>query len=1661
MAEETSFTKEFTEYMQSFAAGLTKTERKLLPSIHRDGSLNMEIDREAYNWIVSLFVAKEGRTPSEIFRKQLSGLVEVCVEPEFREECYYALDEMNQFQMTRGLFRPSMRSRRYTPFIQEGIWLLWAYARLRFYRAALPDVLIGKADLKVCKDARDASFRYSGILAAKIDLGQTEAIQAVRDVLLGENNTLMITHELIRGIVKSKNTELYQVLADFLLAARLQEGVRQAVCETMDAGRAEAFLYLLQVVEEHDLIRYSSVKRAVTTWIGIDEPKSVERVTGKMLHLMGQCLRDPVCCEEQLKTDDSIAICCALWAKGFYDADEAVRAIQRLAENGNKHQLLVASYYVGTLPSRELQHKAAKKIWFTYPGDLELSACYLSYFLGDPLGVFTDLMPYTTCGCYRYGYAPSYDKGTAPRQITAHKLHLDEKEARQSYQILKEMYPRLQEKEIDLHPCMIPSWYRVKLSASDVAVAMCLLAWVLQEEELLDEAAAQIPSIKEGRHLAARLLLHRPRSEARRNLLFTLLRNPEQNTREVAQRMLERLKLSQEEYRKVEANVRYKKSQSLSISLLKGQESKELTACIGRLLQEPSEEAHMGALELSQYMKEKHAKDFEQVLPLLRAYEHPTEKEQLLLRELVGESHEVETILNTPGYGLYNPRVRLTIPEVKVDVQKAEHLFDHGESVCIHVLERLDALIGEHREEEYRDIRGEEQILGVTLAFYPPWYGMQKEHLKQFPFLELWEDFYQQEIKDPARMMEVYLYEICLERQKDYLSQKKLYQRIYGRVPFEKMVQGQTYTEQIRLILRVLFQLHVPDALKGHWGLVSLAKLFYVMGEPKKGHLSESYIRLPIFQECSKWLSYASGDWESAFALKYHIGAEIASYVQAYVKGIWNKDMLYRAFFEDWKLENLVQAVSLARSWGEHQYEGMYDLNVFFGRDYWSAQNGFDPRKEEKEVYALACELYKELIPLILKVELRRGEQETPFSKAAIRIQAVYGISHFLEILTALGKEPLKRGYGMYGTDRQTVLCHLLKVSYPNEQETGEDLKRALKGTSITRKRLVEAAMYAPQWIKVIQECLEIPAFVSGCYYFMAHTSEWLSDQRMAIVAKYTPLTREELSGGAFDIRWFFEAYEGLGEKDFKLLYDAAKYAAVSSAHARARKYADAALGKTTYEALTKEIDTKRNKDLLMSLGLLPLPEEKEEREAELFRRYQYILAYQKESRKFGAQRRASEKQAADMAFQNLSIHAGFTDVMRLRLRMEQRLFEEEQDYFSWQEVEDVRVRVVVDETGKSSVQCEREGKVLKSVPAKYKKLEVVVACQKFNKELKEQYRRTKKLLEQAMEDRTAFEVWELWGLLKHPVLRPLVATLVYRMAKGEGTVRMGFLKETGLEDWAGKVLALTGEEEVWIAHPLDFYQEGHWQEYQRRLFEEGIRQPFKQVFRELYVKLPEEMEKEESRLFSGYQIQPRKTVATLQGRRWVADWEDGLQKVYYRENVIAVIYAEADWFSPADIEAPTLQSVAFYRRGVYGNYKIREVPELIYSEVMRDVDLAVSTAYVGGVDPECSHSTVEMRKAVLRGNLRLFGLKNVRIQGNHAWIEGELGEYTVHLGSGVIHQVGNAMIHVVAVPSQYRGKVFLPFVDEDPKTAEIVTKIWMLAEDKKIKDPGILAQIR
>jgi hypothetical protein len=189
---------------------------------------------------------------------------------------------------------------------------------------------------------------------------------------------------------------------------------------------------------------------------------------------------------------------------------------------------------------------------------------------------------------------------------------------------------------------------------------------------------------------------------------------------------------------------------------------------------------------------------------------------------------------------------------------------------------------------------------------------------------------------------------------------------------------------------------------------------------------------------------------------------------------------------------------------------------------------------------------------------------------------------------------------------------------------------------------------------------------------------------------------------------------------------------------------------------------------------------------------------------------------------------------------------------------------------------------------------------------------------------------------------------------------------------------------------------------------------------------------------------------------------DEGVRRTFHDLRLSAELWFTESFYSPAEVEGLTLEAVRFTRStGTREPVAIADVPPRIFSEVMRDLDLVVSVAHAGGVDPEASASTVEMRATLVAETCRLLDMPNVRLDPPRAVIEGSLGEYSVHLGSAVVHRRPGGALFIVPVHSQHRGRLFLPFADDDPKTAEVLSKVLLLARDKEIRDPAILDQIR
>ncbi len=1656
-------------------------------------------------------------------RRVHQGLLDAFVPRHYQESYLYIIDKLNRFPYTRGWCRRTMRTAEYGPMIAQMFMIMRAYEKFFYIGHDLDAYILKQLDpemLDYVKNYWNFDQNFSYLYAAEIDRGNQAVIEALKTVILSENQTAHLDREMILGILRSDNEELHKLICDLLLAARLQEGLRQAISETMDEGTIPAFRKLLSVIQENNLIRYSSVQRAVSTWIGIFDEKNADRINGKILELMGKCLADPAFVEVQLATDDAIAINVALWAQAFVEADDAMKSMERLIRSGTRPQKLAAGFFNHNLHEARYKQRVAKQAILEYHEDLELLALFMPAYTSElSSSIMKHMMTDPRPGQKKLPESTGFRKLWYPKKPVLQEYFKNREEALLLYDIFWKIYRELPKKGKEFKPCVFP-WYQIQIKPGTLVRQLAFMAYLLEDEEKITEMAALLSEVDGDSYDRSRLinlLLFEPKNKRQRELLIGYMGNAEADSSEKAIVLASRLNFTSEEYIMLENMLRFKRSglRSHLIALLMQQNDEQIQASLQRLLQDKKEEKRSAGLDILLRLskEESRARLYQSVRSMAELITEPTDKERILIQE-IGGNQETKTELKK-GFGLYDPDAPVQPKKLERDAKTVLSWLPITETEAIAILKKLDKLVEEYKEYEYTPINGDKELIGNRFDLMRR-EGMKKTGgvvirpqapmLDEYPLADKLRTFYENEIKS-YDILCFLAARFNMGKEEAYLNGANFYKVVFGKLPFKPMPMGLDYARQVGTILNA-YRNEFFDAKVIFEPSVQVVQILGDMVDRESIKIPYNYsvgrqtistftriASLPVFSRIFSGLSCWRSDEEFIrafhtawrFELRCKASREKAQFLQqdqlgynrnsdtitmicpywflkAYHLGVISKDVLYKALFEYYSRSVILNGLSQVVK-GEYTKPGNRWLwNAFFGYGITNRiyENELDLLSENSWCGKLMRELYKNIVPVIVDTELRRGEAETVFSEDMSGVVYIEGAEYLVRILMALGKDTLGRNayYSWYFAKqtKRDVLSRLLRACYPAAEDSKETLAAALKGTKITQNRLVEVAMYAPQWIDIIQEYIGWQGLKSGCYYFMAHMNERFDDQKKAMIAKYTPLTPEELQDGGFDRDWFMEAYEMLGEKNFSLLYQAAKYISDGMKHSRARKYADAASGKVKLADLKAEIIAKRNKDLLMSYGLVPFAEDQEK---DMLERYQFIQQFRKESRQFGAQRRASEAKASDIALVNLSVHAGFSDVTRLTLRMESCLAAEFARMMDWTPVEDVEIRLQTDSAGKTDILCRKQGKMLKSLPSRLNKQPYVLEVKDAHKKLKDQYSRTKKLMEESMESGAQFTADELSALLGNPVVRAILMPLVFL-----ADTTPGFLtehSESGLRmvTLDGKILPLTGNRSLQIAHPLHLYKLGCWHDFQKYLFDHEIRQPFKQVFRELYVKLPEELNLTASRMFAGNQIQPQKTIGCLKGRRWVADYDEGLQKIYYKENIIARIYALADWFSPAEVEAPTLEWVEFADRKTFAPLKIEDVPDLIYSEVMRDVDLAVSVAHAGGVDPETSHSTIEMRRAIVEFNLPLFGLTNVTLTESHAIIKGSRAVYNVHLGSGTVHQEGGAMINILPVHSQKRGKLFLPFVDEDPKTAEIMSKIVLLAEDKKLKDPFILDQIR
>lgn len=1597
--------------------------------------------------------------PSDIFTDENKIILDVFVEENLQDKFLHIINKLNKFQLNDGYYRRSTRINDYQPRIGEVFNIMCSFSKFAF----LPYSLIDMIKKQISDEERKYIQDYLGLenlIATILDFNDTDFENELEEIILSENNTYIVSVEVIRGIIKSDNKKMHKLLGDFLLAAKLQEGVRQAICENMDCGVSEAFIHLLDIIEENNLIRFSSVKRGVCAWIGLYEEENVHRVTPKIASFMLKSLKDENYRKELLQSKNSIEFMVGLWTIGFYNLKDISIFINKLIEDGDEERLIATSHYLKIVDLNNYSYDYSKRIVKKYPDNFKLIAAYLEFYKRQFDFSYSNFKQNKQL---IYTYSLSSNRTNYVNEFFGNK-----EEGKIQYDTLYKIFKNMK-KSKEVYGKEVFPYEKFELSKSALAYILCNIAYILNDENLINESSYMIKNIESWeRDNFVGLLLTNLENKKQRETLISLVGDRDHSTYTRAFKALNKLDLQKEDFEKIEKLYTRKTGEIRAnvTALMMKSDDENLNISIDRLLNSTKEDMRMGGLDiLLSLSKDKNRfKFYNEVKDKMLKLKNPTDKEEVIINSLLN----IKKPKLDNKYNLYNPKLNMDIEKIEDKLKKLEvdnenrdikEIFTMKDEEALQLIEKLSQLIEDNKTKSYKDLYRNEELLGNNIFYiHDENYEDDKSIIEKLPYSHLWVDFYNENIGNFEKLINLKLFATReIQRSGLYKRCSEKIEALFGKSPYIE-INTVKYRRSIVFIIDALYETYLDK------------NLLFEISKKVLGNLNEKidnkFMCLEKIKIFTRGLDYFENkkQYLESFLIRYKIDklykfktiqdefysgslTNILDFIKLYEMGLIKEEDIYKSLFEELPLKENINLFSKIVNF-------LYDSNnkIQVQEEDEKFKKYFKEYKNLDFIYPV----YGKIIDAILAVELSRGDSPTEFSKIITEIEIVLSCEKFVQILKALGNDKLARNcYYYYDIiSRKESLSYLLKVCKPLKTDNKDTLEKCLENTNIRKERLIEVAMYNTDWIDIISDYLELKDLKRGCYYFIAHMNdEYVEDKTVAIIKKYTPLEIEELRNGAFDITWFKECYESLGDENFQLLYEAAKYITDGTKHTRARYFADAVTGKLDKEEIKNKVIEKRNKDLLLSYSLIPL----ENKEKDLLERYEYINQFLKESKQFGAQRRASEKTTCEMAIRNLAINSGFNDSMRLILNMENKLIENMSMYFEDKIIDEISLKIIIDENGKSSIECIKNDKKLKSIPAKYKKNEYVIELKEIDKKLKEQYRRSKKMMEDAMENKEEFYFEEIKNLMKNPVVNPILRNLVF--IKNDEV--LGFIFENGLKNFEGKVFDLKEEENIRVSHVYDLYKNEVLHKYQKYLFEKKIKQPFKQVFRELYVKTADELNKDTSLRYAGNQIQTRKTISTLKTRDWICDYEDGLQKIYYKENIVSTIYAVADWFSPSDIEAPTLEGVTFYNRKTFEPIKISEVPDIIFSEVMRDTDLAISIAHVGGVDPQTSMSTIEMRREIFKFNLELFKLDNVKFEDKFAHIKGARGEYSIHLGSGVVHQIGGSAINVVAIQSSHRGKIFLPFIDEDPKSAEIMSKIVLFAEDKKIKDPYILDQIR
>jgi len=1236
-------------------------------------------------------------TPSEYISKKLGWLFDVAIPNHQKDVVMYFADKLQEYPYSYYYGRRPFRAK------DKGFYSSKLVNIIQEYNYVIDEPLENILNMELSEESQAYLDEYAWHgcgytgwqVAYALDHNDSKVEDAVRRILTDENGSKIMTNELVRGIIFSHRSDFHELLGKLLLAARLQEGLRQAICQNADCGTKAAFLTILKVIAENNLVRFSSVKRAVGIWLGIfrDDPRDFERVSEKSVRLIINCLENESVREECLTSEDAMKIYIALWSYAFYDIEEAINKSVYIANNGSTHQLVVLGYFVMILDLPYISNRIAKTVLNQHYNNDEVLAVWLSCFM------------------------PTLKSDLVNAERNAYPIQCSKSEIHEYYQLIKKLYSDLCGKKKLFSQYIFP-WYQAEIKKNDFAEIICILAAILGDNEKIDEACILIKECNYNqRQFYFSVLLREPKTPIQRKTVLEGLADKEKYTRKAAYDIVSKLELSCEDYCFVEEYLRFKNSdiRKYVMGILLKQSDLELTSCISRLLENSKEEVRLAGLDMLLQLKKDEkrsniADSFTSILLQRTKSDNFSSKEKGLIDSLILTKAEKIVLFSADDKYLptefdkdyielcaktfenYFPESKL--PELIREKNSVSDIFKKNKSektdtgicntyiVADNDLMALSKLIEEHKTDPFTCSDGRTKLIGNVQH----WYQFIDKDGK-LPFMELWHEWIETNgitnkrlvsmlVLNHAYTQKTHFSEACVDSIRTVFGTGFEYGK---ELPYsdiiEQILNHMLYclageeTTHLAAALTIWFMKCVPEDM-----VMICAPTERMSADFEIAHLL-AHQQLCILYG---WLKNSS-DLKNTFPLSvasaerclaafrkkqkeepkgYYIGNSFCRILnRPYVCTMYNLDWrlvgvkeyliaAYRGIISEAQLfeflldsDNISESMEVVTAVASNYYEKGRQI---YSRD--SYKCFYNTRKvkefigkndelsaEDIKLIEYVFHIYETIIPVVLACELNRGDSPTIYSKGIYSIVRIYGVKYFSKILSAMGDDTFERTkyYSSWtvASDRRDSLSYLLSVCIPADEDSADTLRAALLDKKITTKRMIEAALFSPEWIPIIGKYLEIESFELVCYYFIAHMKEEFDDKRKAMIARFSHLSADELHLGAFDVNWFRSAYDSIDEEKFNLIYDAAKYISDGAKHSRARKYADATLGKFNADEIEKMISDKRNKDLLMAYALIPLNSEDD-----ILRRYLYIQRFRKESKQFGSQRVESEGKAVEMA---------------------------------------------------------------------------------------------------------------------------------------------------------------------------------------------------------------------------------------------------------------------------------------------------------------------------------------------------------------------------------------------------------------------------------------------